>query len=70
VNGAGWLTRLTSSLSIWWDTWIIDGAVRLGSFLVRMLSYPVRIVQTGFVQAYALIFVAGVALFFGYYLMR
>jgi NADH-quinone oxidoreductase subunit L len=70
VNGAGWLTRFSSSLSIWWDTWIIDGAVRFSSFFVRMLSYPMRIVQNGYVQAYALVFVAGVALFFGYYLMR
>ncbi|MBK9170949.1 MAG: hypothetical protein IPM24_26315 [Bryobacterales bacterium] len=33
VNGAGWLTRFTSTLSIWWDTWIIDGAIRLDGFL-------------------------------------
>jgi len=39
VNGAGWLTRFTSRVSIWWDTWIIDGAVRFGSFSVKMLSY-------------------------------
>ena len=70
VNGAGWLTRFTSNLSIWWDTWVIDGAVRLGSFLVKMFSYPMRIVQTGRVQSYALVFVAGVAIFFGYYLLK
>ena len=33
VNGAGWLTRFTSRLSIWWDTWIIDGAVRFAPSL-------------------------------------
>jgi NADH-quinone oxidoreductase subunit L len=70
VNGAGWLTRFTSTVSIWWDTWIIDGAVRLSSFLVKMSSYPVRIVQTGSVQSYALVFVLGVAVVFGYYLVR
>jgi len=70
VNGAGWMTRLSSTVSIWWDTWIIDGAVRLGSFTVKMLSYPARIVQTGRVQAYALALVAGVLLFFSYYVMR
>jgi NADH-quinone oxidoreductase subunit L len=70
VNGAGWLTRLTSTLSIWWDTWVVDGAVRLSSFLVKLSSYPVRIVQTGSVQAYALVFVLGVVLVFGYYLTR
>jgi NADH-quinone oxidoreductase subunit L len=70
VNGAGWLARLTSRASIWWDTWIVDGAVRLGSFLVKMSSFPARVAQTGYVQVYALVFVLGVALMFGYYLMR
>ncbi len=70
VNGAGWLTRFASQLSIWWDTWIVDGAVRLLSFAVKVGSYPVRLLQTGYVQAYALIFVLGVLVFFGYYWMR
>ena len=51
VNGAGWLTRLSSTVSMWWDTWVIDGTVRFTSFFVKMLSYPVCIVQTGRVQA-------------------
>ena len=63
VNGTGWLTRVTSTISMWWDTWIIDGAVRLSSFIVKISSYPVRILQTGYVQAYALVFVAGVLAF-------
>ena len=70
VNGAGWLTRFSSRLSIWWDTWIIDGAVRFGSFTVKLLSYPVCILQTGRVQAYALFVVVGVLAMFGYYLIR
>jgi NADH-quinone oxidoreductase subunit L len=70
VNGAGWLTRLGSTLSIWWDTWIVDGSVRLLSFSVKLLSYPARLLQSGSVQAYALVFVLGVLVFFGYYLMR
>ncbi len=70
VNGAGWLTRFSSSVSIWWDTWIIDGAVRLSSLLVKLSSYPVRIVQTGRVQAYALFVVVGALAFFGYYIAR
>jgi len=70
VNGAGWLTRFTSRVSMWWDTWIIDGAVRLSSFLVKMSSYPFRILQTGSLQAYAFVFVAGVLMIFGYYLVR
>jgi NADH-quinone oxidoreductase subunit L len=70
VNGAGWLTRFTSTISIWWDTWIIDGAVRLAAFLVKLSSFPVRILQTGLMQSYALVFVLGVAAIFGYYLVR
>ena len=70
VNGAGWLTLLTSRVSIWWDTWVIDGAVRLGSFAVKILSYPVRLLQTGQVQSYALFIVVGALIFFSYYMMR
>jgi len=70
VNGAGWFTRLSSTVSIWWDTWIIDGAVRFGSFFVRMLSFPMCVLQTGRVQSYALLVVAGVLAFFGYYVTR
>jgi NADH-quinone oxidoreductase subunit L len=68
VNGAGWLTRFSATISMWWDTWIIDGAVRFGSFLVKMLSYPVCILQTGRVQAYALFVVVGALAFLGYYI--
>jgi len=70
VNGAGWLTRVSASLSGWWDTWVIDGAVRLSSFFVKMLSYPVCLLQTGRVQAYAFFVVVGVLAFFGYYVVR
>ena len=70
VNGAGWLTRFTSRVSIWWDAWIIDGAVRFGSFSVKMLSYPVCLLQTGRVQAYAFFVVAGVLAFLGYFVAR
>jgi NADH-quinone oxidoreductase subunit L len=70
VNGTGWLTRFISRLSIWWDTWIIDGAIRLGSFVVKVSSYPVRVAQTGYVQSYALVFVLGVAAFLLYLGMR
>jgi hypothetical protein len=64
------LTRFTSTLSIWWDTWIIDGLVRLSAFSVKVLSFPVRVLQSGFVQSYALVFTAGIALVFLYYLSR
>ena len=68
VNGAGWMTRASASLSMWWDTWIVDGAVRFSAFFVKMLSYPVCILQTGRVQAYAFFVVIGALAFFGYYI--
>ncbi|MSV28844.1 MAG: NADH-quinone oxidoreductase subunit L [Bryobacterales bacterium] len=68
VNGVGRLTRSTASASMWWDTWIVDGAVRFSAFMVKAMSYPVRLIQTGQVQSYALYVVVGVALFFGYFM--
>ena len=70
VNGAGWFTRFAASVSGWWDTWIIDGAVRLGSFSVKLLSYPVCLLQSGRVQTYALFVVVGFLAFLGYYVTR
>jgi NADH-quinone oxidoreductase subunit L len=68
VDGAGWLTRFTSRLSIWWDTWIVDGSVNLAARIVWIVSFPVRMVQTGLVSSYALLIVIGLLIFLGYYL--
>ena len=70
VNGAGWFTRLSATISGWWDTWIIDGAVRFTSFFVKMLSYPACILQSGRVQAYAFFMLVGLLAFLGYYVAR
>lgn len=67
VNGAGWLTRFISKVSMWWDTWIVDGSVRLGARIVWLFSYPVRLIQDGLVQSYMLLIVLGLIGFFGYY---
>jgi hypothetical protein len=42
--------------------------VRFSSFFVKMLSYPVCILQTGRVQAYAFFVVIGALAMFGYYM--
>jgi NADH-quinone oxidoreductase subunit L len=68
VNGAGWLTRATSSLSMFWDKWIIDGLLNLTARIVWVFSYPVRMIQSGRVSNYALLIVLGVLVFLGYYL--
>jgi len=71
VNGAGWITRFSATLSKWWDTWIIDGLLVNGpAILARMLSYPARLLQWGLVQWYALVMVAGLIGFVAYYAWR
>ena len=68
VNGAGWVARAGSSLSMVWDKWIIDGLVNLAARIVWIFSYPVRMIQSGRVSNYALLIVLGVLVFLGYYL--
>ena len=70
VNGSAWLTRTTAEGSRRWDIWVIDGFVNLMAFIVRLMSYPVRMVQTGQVQSYALMIVLGLLGFVAYYLVR
>jgi NADH-quinone oxidoreductase subunit L len=68
VNGTGWTTRLISSISKWFDTWIIDGiGVNGPAILARILSYPFRLFEWGLVQWYALVMVAGLLGFVFYY---
>ncbi|MGB7585488.1 MAG: NADH-quinone oxidoreductase subunit L [Terriglobales bacterium] len=71
VNDAGWLTRLTGTISSWIDKWIIDGLLVNGpAVLSRIISYPVRILQWGLVQWYALVMVFGLVGFVAYYAWR
>ena len=70
VNGVGWTTRLTADASMLWDKWVIDGLVNVTAFVVKLTSYPVRVVQTGLVQNYAWLIVVGVLAFLGYYLLH
>ncbi|MEJ7605220.1 MAG: NADH-quinone oxidoreductase subunit L [Bryobacteraceae bacterium] len=70
VNGAAWLTRLQSRILIFWDTWVIDGLVRLASGAITVASYPVRLLQSGRVQSYALFLVLGALAMFGVYVTR
>jgi len=67
VDGTGWLTRFTSDVSIWWDKWIVDGLVNFAGRVVQILSYPVRMLQTGLFSSYALLIVLGVIILLGYY---
>jgi NADH-quinone oxidoreductase subunit L len=68
VNGAGWLTRMTATLSSLWDKYAIDGVLVNGPAVVTKLSgYSVRWLQWGLVQWYALVMVAGVLGFIWYF---
>ena len=70
VNGAGWASRQFSNIMRWIDRWVIDGFVRFASGAVAALSSPARAIQTGFLQTYAFLFVAGLVVALGYYLIR
>ncbi|MDQ6677882.1 MAG: NADH-quinone oxidoreductase subunit L [Acidobacteriota bacterium] len=66
VNLTGALTRAAGAFSGWWDEWVIDGAVRVFAYSVKLLSYPARLLQTGKLQTYALFVVMGLIAFLGY----
>ena len=70
VNGVGWVTRMSGEITRLWDTYIIDGLVNLLGFITKLFSYPMRVVQTGLVQNYALLITLGVLAFMAYYLVR
>jgi len=68
VNASGWITRTVAALSSWWDKWIIDGICVNGPAIVaRALSYPMRLLEWGLVQWYALVMTAGLVGFLLYY---
>ncbi|HEY6766303.1 MAG TPA: NADH-quinone oxidoreductase subunit L [Candidatus Sulfotelmatobacter sp.] len=68
VNAAGWLTRLTSTISSWWDKWIIDFLFVNGiAYSTRPFSWAARMFEWGLVQWYALVMTAGLVGFVFYY---
>jgi NADH-quinone oxidoreductase subunit L len=67
VDGAGWLARFGSTLSMWWDKWVIDGLLNLGAKLTQLLSYPIRLLQTGMFSSYAMLILIGLVVLLAYY---
>jgi hypothetical protein len=67
VDGAGWLTRVFSRISMWWDKWIVDGLVNFVGWFPNFLSMPVRMFQTGIFSTYAVFILIGLAILLGYY---
>jgi NADH-quinone oxidoreductase subunit L len=71
VNGAGWSTRVVGTLSNLWDKWIIDGLFVKGvAIFFRTLSWPMRVIQWGLVQWYALVMTAGLVGFLAWYIVK
>jgi NADH-quinone oxidoreductase subunit L len=68
VNGSALATTRSADGSGWWDRWIVDGTVRFIGGFIKTFSWPVRLVQTGYTQNYALVMILGVLIFIGYVL--
>ena len=69
VNGSGWLTVFSSWVSSLLDRYIVDGAVNLIGRSSEESSFVFRRVQTGLVQNYALLMLAGVCALVSIYLL-
>jgi len=67
VDGAGWLVRRFSRISIWWDKWVVDAVVNLLGRFPKFLSMPMRMFQTGVFSTYAVFILIGLAVLLGYY---
>ncbi len=68
VNGAGWLTRASARVSGAWDKHVVDRAVNLTGWTMRIGSWLLRALQTGFWQNYALIFALGLFIILAIYI--
>jgi NADH-quinone oxidoreductase subunit L len=68
VNAAGRITRLSGTISGWWDKWIIDGLFVNGvAYSTLPFSWFARLCEWGLVQWYALVMTAGLVGFVFYY---
>jgi len=68
VNGSAKGTVESALGSGWWDRWIVDGLVRFVGGFIKTSSWPVRLIETGYTQNYALVMILGVLVFVGYVL--
>ena len=68
VNGAGWLTVISSWFSGLTDKGVVDGLVNLVGWIVQESSQGFRRLQTGLVQNYAMLMLFGIFAFVSLYL--
>jgi NADH-quinone oxidoreductase subunit L len=64
VNGAAFVTRISSSTSGRFDNVVIDGMVNLIAYITGFFGLVLRKVQTGKVQTYIVFVILGVMVFF------
>ena len=67
IDGAAWLARMLSRISMWWDKWVVDGLVNFAGKFTRSLSHPIRMFQTGIFSSYAVFILIGLAILLAYY---
>jgi len=70
VDGVGRLARAISSLSVWCETWMVDGPVKFGAGVIWALSFPVRMIQNGLVLSYMRLIVIGLIGVLGYFIYQ
>ena len=70
VNLAGLLGRVFGTLSAWIDHTIVDGVVNAVGILTDMVGDGLKLIQTGRVQNYLLIAIAGAAIFAFIFMVR
>ena len=68
VNGAGWVTVISSWFSGITDKGVVDGLVNLVGWIVQETSQGFRRLQTGLVQNYAMVMLLGIFAFVTVYL--
>jgi NADH-quinone oxidoreductase subunit L len=71
VNGAAWLTRLTSTITGLTDKYFVDGLVNtIANFVISLMSPIVRAAQTGLTQNYALVMVIGLLIAVAFFFIK
>ena len=69
VNGTGWTTRASATISDVLDKYVVDGLVNLVGWICREGSYGFRRAQTGLIQNYAFATLVGVFAFVTWFLV-
>lgn len=69
-TGTAAFTSGVGAVLAWWDRVVVDGLVHMTASLVELLSYPVRLVQSGRVNHYALVVAGAVAASLGWYWLK